>query len=495
MTTQREVKTYLNLIDGEWIESAGGVLESVNPATGEPVARAQNSTPNDVAAATDAARRAFDQGTWKGKKPNERESLLHGVADLIRKQIEPLALLLVLENGKPLSDARGELLNAANVFDYYASASRHLVGKIPRYGASDVSLVVHEPVGVCGLIVPWNSPISLLSWKLAPALAAGCTVVVKPSTYTPAITMEFASLLHSLEGLPRGVVNFVSGSGEGVGAEIVRSPKVDKVSFTGSSETGSKIMEMASANLKKVNLECGGKSAGIVFDDANMEVALPGALWSIFRSAGQSCNAGSRLLVQDTVYDGFMKKYLALVGKIRVGNGLDPETEVGPIISERQMNRILSYVRSGVEQGAKLSVGGGRLLDEKRDRGFFIAPAVFESVAKEMKIFQEEIFGPVLCVLPFHNEEEAIAIANATKYGLAGDIWSRNVIRILRVSQGIRTGTLWVNRHLNPGPEVPFGGYKQSGVGRETGMEGLMEYVQTKHISLQLTDSYERVRR
>ena len=494
METGHDVRTYLNLIDGEWVQSAGGVTESVNPATGEAVARAQDSGPADAGAAVDAARSAFDEGTWSGKKPNERERLLHSLAESLRAHIEALSLILTLENGKPLADARGEVLNASNVFDYYASASRHLVGKIPRYGASDVSLVVHEPVGVCGLIVPWNSPISLLSWKLAPALAAGCTAVVKPSTYTPAVTMEFARLLLSEEGLPRGVVNFVTGSGETVGSEIVRSPKVDKVSFTGSSATGRRIMEGASSNLKKVNLECGGKSAAIVFDDANMDVAVPGAVWSIFRSAGQSCNAGSRLLVQDTVYESFMAKYMAFVKRIRVGNGLDPDTEVGPIISEKQMNSILSYIRSGVEQGATLSAGGDRLMDENHAKGFFIAPTVFENVGTQTRIFQEEIFGPVLCALPFHDEDEAISLANATTYGLAGDIWSRNVIRILRVSQGVRTGTLWVNRHLNPGPEVPFGGYKQSGVGRETGMEGLMEYVQ-KHISLQLTDSYERVRR
>ena len=495
MQTRHEVETYLNLVDGAWVESTGGLKESINPATGETVARVQNSTPQDAAGGVDAARTAFERGVWSDKRPSERERLLHSLADLMRKQVEPLAILLTLENGKPLADAKGELLNAANVFDYYASASRHLVGNVPRYGGSDVSLVVHEPVGVCGLIVPWNSPISLLSWKLGPALAAGCTVVIKPSTYTPAITMEFARLVSSLEAIPKGVVNVVTGPGETVGMELVTSPKVDKISFTGSSETGRRIMEAASSNLKKVNLECGGKSADIIFDDANLEAAIPSAVWSIFRSAGQSCNAGSRLLVQDSIYGSFMEKYLAFVGRIKVGNGLNPETEVGPIISEKQVNTILSYVRSGVEQGARLSAGGSRLLDGELASGFFVAPTVFEDVRTDMKIFQEEIFGPVLCVLPFHDEAQAIAIANDTKYGLAGDIWSKNMVRILKVAQGIRTGTLWVNRHLNPGPEVPFGGYKQSGVGRETGMEGLMEFVQTKHISLQLTDSYERVRR
>ncbi len=495
MQTKSEVKTYSNYIGGRWVASSGGTFESRNPATGELVSKAALSTAEDVKAAVDEARRAFDSGVWPSKRPQDRAKVLHAAAELVRKEVERLSLVLTMENGKPLADSNGELLNAANVFDYYASASRHIVGRIPRYSGTDLSLVVHEPVGVCGLIVPWNSPISLLSWKLGPALAAGCTAVVKPSEYTPAVSMEFLRLLDAIEELPKGVVNAVTGPGDPVGSEIVKSREVDKISFTGSTETGRRIMEMASATLKKVNLECGGKSTNIIFDDASRETALPSALWSIFRSAGQSCNAGSRLLVQDTIYSSFMKSYLDAARAIRVGNGLDPKTEMGPLISAKQLERVLSYVESGRSQGAKLSLGGHRLAGHELGRGFFVGPTVFEGVERSMKIFQEEIFGPVLCVLPFHDEDDAVAIANDTKYGLAGDVWSGSLKRIMRVSQGIRTGTLWVNRHLNPGPEVPFGGYKQSGFGRETGMEGLMEYLQTKHISLQLTDSAERVRR
>lgn len=495
MQTSHEPHTYGNYVDGAWVEASGGLVERSNPANGELVAKVGVSTPQDVRAAIEAARLAFDSGPWQAKKPQERARVLYSVADAIRREQERLSLLLTLENGKPLADSRGELLNAAGVFDYYAAASRHIRGSIPRYGSTDVSLVVHEPVGVCALIVPWNSPISLLSWKLGAALAAGCTVVIKPSSLTTAITMEFAKLLHPTEGLPKGVVNVVSGPGESVGSELVTSPMVDKVSFTGSTETGRRIMEMASANLKKVNLECGGKSANIVFDDANLDGALQNAVWSIFRSAGQSCNAGSRLLVQATIYDRFMENYLGLVRKIRIGNGLDPQTEVGPLISQGQLDRVMGYVGAGIDGGAKLSAGGKRLTDPEHSKGFFVEPTVFEEVDQSMRIFQEEVFGPVLCVLPFRDEDEAIAIANDTKFGLAGDLWSRSLPRIMKVSQGLRTGTVWVNRHLNPGPEVPFGGYKQSGLGRETGMEGLMEYLQTKHISLQLHDTGERVRR
>jgi betaine-aldehyde dehydrogenase len=490
-----DVKTYTNYIGGKWVESKGGTIESRNPATGELVARAAKSTSDDVASAVESAREAFDSNVWGTKRPTERSKILREIAEGIRNDLDELSLLLTLENGKPLADSKGELINAANVLEYYASAARHIVGKVPRYGGTDVSLVVHEPVGVCGLIVPWNSPISLLSWKLGPALAAGCTVVIKPAGYTSGITMEFIKLVSSVEGIPPGVINAVTGPGESVGAELVRNTGVDKVSFTGSTETGRHIMEMASANLKKVNLECGGKSADIVFDDANMEAALPSAVWSIFRSAGQSCNAGSRLLVQDTIYDSFMKSYRKAVAAIRVGNGLDPSTEMGPIISESQLARVMDYVQSGQDDGARLTCGGSRLVDRDYAKGYFVQPTVFEGVERHMRVFQEEIFGPVLCVLPFRDEEDAIAVANDTKFGLAGDVWSRNISRIMKVSQGIRTGTLWVNRHLNPGPEVPFGGYKQSGLGRETGMEGLMEFLQTKHISLQLTDSFERVRR
>lgn len=490
-----EARSYSNYIGGKWVETKGGTIEGKNPATGALVSRAAKSTGDDIAQAIEEARRAFDSGVWSSKRPADRAKAIRDISDLIRKQVEDLSLLLTLENGKPLADAKGELLNAANVLEFYASAARHVVGRIPRYSGTDVSLVVHEPVGVCGLIVPWNSPISLLSWKLGPALATGCTVVIKPSSYTSGITMEFMRLVSGVEGIPPGVVNAVSGPGESVGNELVKSGKVDKISFTGSTETGRKIMEMASVNLKKINLECGGKSANIVFDDANLEAALRGAVWSIFRSAGQSCNAGSRLLVQETIYGSFMKSFIEAASAIRVGNGLDPRTEMGPIISEKQMKRVLGYIESGTDDGARLSLGGHRIVEGDCSKGFFVQPTIFEDVSHDARIFQEEIFGPVLCVLPFHDEEDAVAIANDTRFGLAGDLWSRSLTRIMKVSQGVRTGTLWVNRHLNPGPEVPFGGYKQSGLGRETGMEGMMEFLQTKHISLQLTDSPDRVRR
>jgi betaine-aldehyde dehydrogenase len=495
LRTKHEVKTHGNYIDGTWVQTTGGWIEGRNPATGDLVSKSAKSTSNEVEQGIDAARAAFDTGVWSSKRPSERAKVLHEISELLRKETERLSVLLTLETGKPLADSRGELLNAANVIEFYSSAARHIVGKIPRYSGADVSLVVHEPVGVCGLIVPWNSPISLLSWKLGPALAAGCTVVIKPAGYTTGITMEFVNLLSSVEGIPHGVINAIAGSGESIGSELVKSQKVDKVSFTGSTETGRKVMEMASSNLKKVNLECGGKSADIIFDDANVEAALPSAVWSIFRSAGQSCNAGSRLLVQGTIYDSFMKSFKAAASAIRIGNGLDPETEMGPLVSESQLNRVLGYIRAGQEDGARLTLGGNRLIEGEYAKGFFVQPTVFEGVERDMRIFQEEIFGPVLCVLPFGDEDDAIRIANDTRFGLAGDLWSRSLPRIMKVSQGIRTGTLWVNRHLNPGPEVPFGGYKQSGLGRETGMEGLMEFLQTKHISLQLTDSFERVRR
>ena len=495
MQSEHETKTYSNFIGGKWTESSGGIIESHNPANGVPVSRSARSKPEDVAHAVEEARKAFDSGDWSSKRPADRARVLREISDTLRRETEALSVLLTLETGKPLADSRGELLNAANVLEYYASAARHIVGRIPRYGASDVSLVVHEPVGVCGLIVPWNSPISLLSWKLGPALAAGCTVVIKPAVYTSGVTMEFVKLISAIEGLPPGVLNAVTGPGEPVGSALVKNRDVDKVSFTGSTETGRKIMEMASTNLKKVNLECGGKSADIIFDDANLEAALPSAMWSIFRSAGQSCNAGSRLLVQRTIYDKFMQGFKEATAKIRIGNGLESSTEMGPVVSETQLNRVLGYIKSGQDEGARLTAGGKRLVHGDYSKGFFVQPTVFEGVERDMHIFQEEIFGPVLCVLPFEEEEDAVSIANDTEFGLAGDVWSRSLTRIMRVSQGIRTGTLWVNRHLNPGPEVPFGGYKQSGLGRETGMEGLMEFLQTKHISLQLTDSFERVRR
>ena len=412
----------------------------------------------------------------------ERAKVLREISELIRGETEPLSLLLTLETGKPLADSKGELINAANVLEYYASAARHIVGRIPRYGVADVSLVVHEPVGVCGLIVPWNSPISLLSWKLGPALASGCTVVIKPAGYTSGITMEFVKLVSNIEELPPGVLNAITGPGEPVGSALVKSPYVDKISFTGSTETGRTIMEMAASNLKKVNLECGGKSADIIFDDANMEAALPSAIWSIFRSAGQSCNAGSRLLVQRSVYDKFMQAFREATAKIRIGNGLEPSTEMGPVVSESQLNRVLGYIKSGQDEGARLTTGGKRLVHGDYSKGFFVQPTVFEGVGREMRIFQEEIFGPVLSVTPFDTEEEALRIANDTLYGLGAGLWTRDINRAYRMGRGIQAGRVWTNcYHLYPA-HAAFGGYKKSGFGRENHKMMLDHYQQTKNV-------------
>jgi betaine-aldehyde dehydrogenase len=486
---------YLNYIEGRWVASEGGLLESRNPATGELVARFQNSLPSDVHHAAEAARRAFDSGIWSNKPPRERSRVLFKIADLMRQAVDNLAPLLTKENGKTLTDTRGEVTTAASILEYYGTLARSIQGSVPRYTPEDVSLVVREPVGVCGLIVPWNSPLLLASWKLGPALAAGCTMVLKPSEYTPAVSLEMVKLFDSIEELPKGVLNAVTGTGEPAGSGLVKDPLVDKISFTGSTATGSKIMEMAAGDLKRINLECGGKSANIVFEDANLSAALTGSLWAIFRSAGQSCNAGSRLLIQESIYEKFLSDLVDRAKKIKVGNGLDPETEMGPLVSEGQLKRVLDFIDSGVKEGAKLLCGGKRIMDGALAEGFFVEPTIFSEVTEKMRVFQEEIFGPVLSVHSFKSDEEAVQLANATKYGLAGNIWSRDVARILRVSRKIRTGTLWVNRHLNPGPEVPFGGYKRSGIGRETGLEGLNEYLQTKHISLGLGVEFERLRR
>ncbi len=486
---------YLNYIEGRWVASDGGLLESKNPATGELVARVQNSTSNDVHHAAEAARRTFDSGVWSNKPARDRSRVLFKIADLMRQAADKLAPLLTRENGKTLTDTRGEVNTAASILEYYGTLARSIQGSVPRYTPEDVSLVVREPVGVCGLIVPWNSPLLLASWKLGPALAAGCTMVLKPSEYTPAVSLEMVKLFDSIEELPKGVLNAVTGTGEPAGSALVEDPLVDKISFTGSTATGSKIMEMAAGDLKRINLECGGKSANIVFEDANLPAALTGSLWAIFRSAGQSCNAGSRLLIQESIYEKFLSDLVQRAAKIRVGNGLDPETEMGPLVSEVQLKRVLDFIDSGIKEGAKLLCGGKRLTEGALAKGFFVAPTIFSEVTEQMRIFQDEIFGPVLSVHSFKSDEEAVQLANATKYGLAGNIWSRDVARILRVSRKIRTGTLWVNRHLNPGPEVPFGGYKRSGIGRETGVEGLNEYLQTKHISLGLGEEFERLRR
>jgi aldehyde dehydrogenase (NAD+)/betaine-aldehyde dehydrogenase len=398
-----------------------------------------------------------------------------------------LARILSLEMGKPIREATVEVALAADVFDYYAGLALDVKGQaITNYVPDAVGLVLKEPVGVVGIITPWNFPLLLCTWKLAPSLAVGCTNVLKPSTFSPCTTYELGRIVTEA-GAPPGVVNVVTGPASVVGEKIAASPAVDKVAFTGSTETGRRIMQLAASNVKKISLELGGKSPNIVFADANLEAAAWGALFGIYLNAGQVCQAGSRLLVQQEVHDAFLERFMALTGTLKAGDPLDESTSLGPLVSEEQLRKVEGYVQAGRQEKAKLLKGGQRITGDGFDRGLFYEPTVFDQVDNRMKIAQEEIFGPVLSVIPFREPEEALRIANETMYGLAAAIWTNDLNRALKFVKGIKAGSVWVNSYHTAGIlHMPFGGYKASGIGRELGQEGMEIFLETKSVQIKL---------
>ncbi|WP_020662074.1 aldehyde dehydrogenase family protein [Amycolatopsis benzoatilytica] len=469
-------------IDGIWLEASAGTRSDVlNPATGEVLATVAEAGPAEVDAAVRAARRAFDEGPWRRTTAAERGRLLRKTADLLVRDREELARTECLDTGKTLGEGRIDVDDVTDVFRYYADLAGKDAGRMVDAGsATVVSRIVHEPVGVCALIAPWNYPLLQMSWKIAPALAAGNTAVLKPSEVTPLTTIKLVALLAEA-GVPDGVVNLLLGDGR-VGAAMVEHPGVDLVSFTGGYATGEKIMTAAAKGVRRVALELGGKNPNVVFADADYETALDYALTAAFVHSGQVCSAGARLIVQDAIHDRFVADLAARADRIRVGDGLDPATETGPLVSARHREKVEAYLRGAIDAGATLRAGGRRPEEPALRNGFFLRPTVFSGCTRDMAIVREEVFGPVVTVESFAEEADAIALANDTEYGLAGAVWTSDASRAQRVAAALRHGTVWINDYHPYLPQAEWGGFGRSGIGRELGPAGLAEYQESKHV-------------
>jgi aldehyde dehydrogenase (NAD+)/betaine-aldehyde dehydrogenase len=474
VATERE---YGLFIGGESVgPSAGEIRELVEPATGEPLARAAMAGEADVDRAVEAARAALD-GPWGKTPPTERSRLLHALADAMQANRKELAELEARNVGKAISSVKAELAQGIENFRFYASAIATIAGRSNPIGGSLLFYSLKEPVGVCGQIVPWNYPLMMTTWKLAPALAAGCTVVLKPDSKTPLTALRLAELAGEV-GFPPGVINMVPGPGPIAGAHLVRHPGVDKVAFTGSTATGVEVMRMAADGIKRLILELGGKSPNLVFADAELDDAVPSSVWSIYYSAGQSCEARSRVLVERPLYDDFVTKFAELAAKLKVGDPLDPETQVGSLISMEHRDKVHCFVEKGRGEGAEVVTGG----EAPDGKGAFYPPTVLSNVKNEMTVAQEEIFGPVVTVIPFEDEQNAVRIANESRYGLMATVWTMDPGRGHRLARRIKAGTVGINMPYTAFPGIPFGGYKQSGFGRELGLETLELYLETKSV-------------
>jgi aldehyde dehydrogenase (NAD+) len=471
------------LIDGKWVEAASGkTFESRNPATGELLATVAEGDKADIDRAVAAARRAFN-GPWSKLKPYERQRILLKLADLVEQHFEELSALDTLDMGAPISRTRGNQRRVLGMLRYYAGMATALHGEtIENSLPGEIfSYTLKEPIGVVGAIIPWNGPLGASVWKIGPALATGCTVVLKPAEEAPLTPLRLGELVLEA-GVPEGVVNIVPGYGETAGAALASHPDVDKVAFTGSHLTGQKIVQASAGNLKRVSLELGGKSPDIVFADADLETAAPGAGMAVFANSGQICSAGTRLFVERRVYDEFVGRVAAFGKGLRIGNGLDPETQIGPLVSEQQLERVTGYLDLGKQEGAEPLSGGARVTEGALAKGYFVPPTVFANVRDDMRIAQEEIFGPVISAIPFDDIDEVIGRANATTFGLGSGVWTRDVSKAHRLAKGIRAGSVWVNCYQAMDPAVPFGGYKMSGYGREGGIQQMEEYLNVKAV-------------
>jgi aldehyde dehydrogenase (NAD+) len=470
-------------IDGQFVDAASGdTFESDDPFVGGPWALIPRGAAVDVDRAVRAAHKAFTSGDWPRLTASRRGALLRRLGDLVTERSKALAEIEVRDNGKLYAEMSMQTAYMAQWYHYYAGLADKVEGAVlPTDKPDTFNYTRYEPIGVVAAIVPWNSPLLLTAWKLAPALAAGNTVVIKPSEFTSASTLEFMKLVADA-GFPPGVVNVVTGFGQDVGAPLVEHPLVAKVAFTGSDATGQRIYEAAARGLKRVTMELGGKSPNIVFDDANIENAVKGAISGIFAATGQTCIAGSRLLVQQSIHDTFLEKLVAFARTAKMGNPMHPDTQIGPVTNKPQFEKILRYIDIAKSEGARPVLGGARAERPECGSGWFVEPTIFEGVTNRMRIAQEEVFGPVLAVIPFNDEDDAIAIGNDVVYGLAAGVWTDSMRRALMMADKLQAGTVWINTYRAVSYLSPFGGYKRSGIGRESGQEMIKEYLQVKSV-------------
>ncbi|AUJ25258.1 Betaine aldehyde dehydrogenase [Virgibacillus dokdonensis] len=472
-----------NFINGEWLPShTGNTRDIINPFNQEVVAQATESDETDTISAIAAAREAFDEGEWCRTSATERAKKLHTITALIEQDKEELAKLETLDTGKTIEESRSDMEDIAGVFRFYAELTDKHGGELINSPVPNtISKVVYEPVGVCGQITPWNYPLLQASWKLAPALAAGNTLIMKPSEITPLTTVKLFELMEEAK-LPKGVVNLVLGKGDTVGAELSANHDIDLISFTGGMNTGKKIMQSASSNVKKLALELGGKNPNIIFADADFDIAVDQALHAVFFHAGQICSAGTRLIIEEKIHDAFVQALVERVKNITLGNGFDASTQMGPLISKTHLNKVIQYVEDGKKEGATVAVGGQQPDNPNLQHGFFYLPTVLTNCTSNMRVVQDEGFGPVITVETFTTEQEAIQLANDSIYGLSGGVWTKDIAKAERCVSKMRMGTVWINDYNVYFPHAPWGGFKQSGIGRELGKAGLEEYQEVKHV-------------